>query len=117
MIRGRAASAQSERTWNMRRFLEAVEGAKLPRLGLHQAECLLTLSAGPMLAVRGACRGWRAPDPCVGVLIRDGYACYVPPAVAGEAPSYAITEKGEALLARFRGEPRVWRFLKKGAES
>ena len=115
MIGRRAAtSPESERTWNMRRFLEAMQAEKLSRLGLHQAECLVVLRAGPMLAVRAAHRGWHAPNPCVGVLIREGYACYVPPVEAGGPPSYAITPAGEELLVQMQARPRVWRFLKKG---
>jgi hypothetical protein len=65
-----------------------------------QKDCLQELSRGPMLGVKNAYKGYRAPNSNVSLLIMHDLACYVPPALEGGVPSYAITAKGEEAVRR-----------------
>lgn len=96
-----------------RRFLEAVARVpKFPRLGLKQAECLLALGVEPMRGVRAASgRSFRAPNSCVGILIKHAWAIHVPPPEAGGIPSYEITNAGRLLLSWMMAEPELSRFF------
>lgn len=106
------AQPDTARCWASQRWLAVLATVpRFPRLGLRQAECLMKLGAGPMAAVRSARGGWHAPDSCVGVLIRDGYAAYTPPPEMEAAPQYVITEAGRLLLSWLRSEPGLRRLL------